>query len=155
PSLAPDQRHHILGVQANIWTEHIRTEQRVEYMTFPRAAAVAEVGWSAAGTLNWNDFRARLADQMKRYRSLGMHPFDAQDVAAAAAAAAQTPLKRSSFQLNTCAKDILLALEDDAPLSGERATFFLDIMNPCWIFPAADLSRVTGVQAAVGQLPFE
>jgi hexosaminidase len=57
--------------------------------------------------------------------------------------------------LTSCSKEILLGLEDDAPLSGERATFLVDIMNPCWIFPAADLSRITGAQAAVGQLPFE
>ncbi len=55
-SLAPDHRQHILGLQANIWTEHIRTEERVEYMTFPRAAAVAEVGWSPADSLSWDGF---------------------------------------------------------------------------------------------------
>jgi hexosaminidase len=48
-----------------------------------------------------------------------------------------------------------LSLEDDAPLSGERTSFMVDIMNPCWIYPAADLSHVTAVDAAVGQLPFE
>jgi hexosaminidase len=48
-----------------------------------------------------------------------------------------------------------LSLEDDAPLSGERAAFLVDIMNPCWIYQAADLSHVTGIDAAVGQLPFE
>ena len=40
---------HILGLQGNLWTEHIRTEARVEAMAFPRAAAVAEVGWSPQG----------------------------------------------------------------------------------------------------------
>jgi hexosaminidase len=48
-----------------------------------------------------------------------------------------------------------LSLEDDAPLSGERAVFRVDIMNPCWIYPAADLSQVAAVEAAVGQLPFD
>ncbi|HEY0341356.1 MAG TPA: beta-N-acetylhexosaminidase, partial [Steroidobacteraceae bacterium] len=46
PGIAVNRRQHILGLQANIWTEHIRTEDRLAYMTFPRAAAVAEVGWS-------------------------------------------------------------------------------------------------------------
>jgi hexosaminidase len=157
-SLPVDQRHHILGVQANVWTEHIRTEQRVEYMAFPRAAAVAEVGWSAPERLDWNGFLARLPDQMNRYKLLGVHAYADQGAGAAAAtatAASESRAKRSSHELHTCTNAIVLSLEDDAPLSGERATFLLDIMNPCWIYPAADLSHVTAVDAAVGQLPFE
>jgi len=152
-SLPVDQQHHILGVQANVWTEHIRTEQRVEYMVFPRAAAVAEVGWSAPERLDWNGFLARLPDQMNRYKLLGIHAY--ADQVAATPASNQPRAKRSSYELRSCTNDILLSLEDDAPLSGERATFLLDIMNPCWIYPAADLSHVTAVDAAVGQLPFE
>ncbi len=153
PALRPDQRHHILGVQANIWTEHIRTEERVEYMAFPRAAAVAEVGWSAPGSLDWSGFLARLPDQMNRYRMLGIQAFGEQP--APGAALEQPPSRRSSHQLRSCTREILLSLEDDAPSSGDRATFLVDIMNPCWIYPAVDLSRVSGIAAAVGQLPFE
>ena len=152
PALAAEQRHHILGVQANVWTEHIRTEQRVEYMTFPRAAAVAEVGWSAPERLDWNGFLARLPDQMHRYKLVGIQAYAGQ---IAAAAAHEPPLQRSSHQLRSCTNEITLSLEDDAPLVGERATFLVDIMNPCWIYPAADLSHVTGIDAAVGQLPFD
>jgi N-acetyl-beta-hexosaminidase len=151
-SLPTEQRHHILGVQANVWTEHIRTEQRVEYMAFPRVAAVAEVGWSAAESLDWNGFLARLPDQMSRYRMLGIHAFSDPSTAMAAG---QPRLRRSSHQLQSCTHEILLSLEDDAPLMGERATYLVDIMNPCWIYQGVDLSHVTGVAAAVGQLPFE
>jgi hexosaminidase len=165
-SLPLGQRHHILGVQANIWTEHIRTEERVEYMTFPRAAALAEVGWSAPERLGWDGFLARLPDQMNRYKMLGIHAYSDQIAAASAPAGGSLAdrsvasggaphLKRSSHELRSCTNEIALSLEDDAPLSGERATFLVDIMNPCWIYPAADLSRVTGIDAAVGQLPFE
>lgn len=45
-ALTDAQRQHVIGVQANLWTEHVRTEDRAEYMIFPRAAALAEVGWS-------------------------------------------------------------------------------------------------------------
>jgi hexosaminidase len=152
PSLPVDQRHHILGVQANVWTEHIRTEERVEYMTFPRAAAVAEVGWSAPERLDWNGFLARLPDQMNRYKMLSIHAY--ADRIAVAPASEPHP-KRSSQELRSCTNEIVLSLEDDAPLSGERAAFLVDIMNPCWIYPAADLSHVTGIDASVGQLPFE
>lgn len=70
PHLDEAERAHIIGVQANIWTEHIRTEERVWLMSFPRAAALAEVGWS--GTRDWKSFLARLATQMSRYKSLGI-----------------------------------------------------------------------------------
>ena len=136
-------------MQANIWTEHIRTEQRVEYMTFPRAAALAEVGWSGAGRLDWNGFLARLPDQMSRYRMLGIHASNFPQAAVVA-----SPLKRSSHELKSCTDNIVLSLEDDLPLDGDRAVFLVDIMNPCWIYPAADLSRSTAVRAAVGQVPF-
>jgi N-acetyl-beta-hexosaminidase len=155
PSLPTEQRHHILGVQANIWTEHIRTEQRVEYMAFPRAAALAEVGWSAAGSLDWKRFLARLPDQMGRYDMLGIHAFKATADVAQAEAAQREPLIRSTYRLQTCSKEIVLSLEDDAPLEGNRSSYLLDIMNPCWIWKDAELSRVTGVEAAVGQLPFQ
>jgi hexosaminidase len=45
-------------------------------------------------------------------------------------------------------------LEDDAPLQGSRATFWVDIMDPCWIYSAADLSNVSAIKASVGQVPF-
>ena len=159
PALPADRRHHILGVQANVWTEHIRTEQRVEYMTFPRAAAVAEVGWSPAEKRSWEGFVARMPDQMNRYRMLGIHAstyqFEATAVpAAVTAGAGGSQPRRSSHQLKSCTEKLLLSLEDDAPVRGERAVFRVDIMNPCWIYRAADLSRVTAVRAAVGQLPF-
>jgi hexosaminidase len=129
----------------------MRTEDRVEYMTFPRAAALAEAGWSAADRLNWDGFAARLPQQMKRYEMLGVHAWRAGPPRAPAAA---PPRQRSSHELKSCTDKVVLSLEDDAPLAGERATFLIDIMNPCWIYPAADLGHVTAIAAAVGQLPF-
>jgi hexosaminidase len=153
-SLAPELRPHILGIQANIWTEHIRTEERVEYMTFPRAAAVAEVGWSAAGRLDWGDFLSRLPEQMWRYQKVGIHPSrDAlrDDVLHHAVPEARV---LSSHELKSCTDKVVLSLEDDAPLELPRSTFLVDIMNACWIYPAVDLSKTGAVVAAVGQVPF-
>jgi len=76
PSLSEDERKHVRGLQANIWTEHIRTEDRVEWMALPRAAAVAEIGWTAPGRRNWPDFLRRLAPTLARYRTLGLHAAD-------------------------------------------------------------------------------
>src|SRR5207253_6679517 len=65
--LAADGRH-VLGLQANLWTEHVRTEERAAYMTWPRAAALAEIGWSPPARLDWPDFLARLPAEFRRLR---------------------------------------------------------------------------------------
>jgi hexosaminidase len=62
-----------LGLQANLWTEHVRTEERAAYMAFPRAIAVAELGWSKAGTRDFAGFVERLAPQLDRLAALGLH----------------------------------------------------------------------------------
>ena len=58
--LTAEQLAHVVGVQGNVWTEHVRTEPRAEWMTWPRAAAVAELGWSAPEHRDYADFRSRL-----------------------------------------------------------------------------------------------
>jgi len=68
--LSDIQRRHILGLQAELWTEHIKTGQRVEWMALPRAAALAEVGWSAQRS--WPDFLRRLVSMSARYRALDL-----------------------------------------------------------------------------------
>ena len=68
------QRRHILGLQGNLWTEHVRTEARAAAAAFPRAAAVAELGWSPAGASDFAGFVRRLAPQLGRLVSLGVGP---------------------------------------------------------------------------------
>jgi hexosaminidase len=147
-ALTEPQREHILGVQANLWTEHVRTEERAEYMIFPRAAAIAEVGWSPAAMIDWQSFSARMTAQLERYQSLGI------GFARAPQAVAERPGHRTSYELESCSQKILLSLEDDAPVQGDRAVFLVDIMNPCWIYRAAELSEVGAIAASVGQVPF-
>lgn len=65
-------REHVLGVQANIWTEHIRHEDRVEHMAFPRVAAVAENAWRPDATKDWPGFLARLTRLLAMYDLLGI-----------------------------------------------------------------------------------
>jgi hexosaminidase len=150
--IATNQRQHILGLQANVWTEHIRTEDRVAYMTFPRAAAVAETGWSARR--DWEDFVQRLPSEFARYRAFGLH-YSADVLRSAASPRELGPFEpHASQDLRTCTDKLVLSLEDDAPVHGQRAVFLIDIMNPCWIFPAADLSHAPALRAAVGQVPF-
>ncbi|WMJ70499.1 family 20 glycosylhydrolase [Stenotrophomonas sp. 24(2023)] len=70
--LPADKRHHILGLQANMFTEHTRTYARLQHNLFPRLAAVAETGWSPAERRDFRDFLARLPSQLERYRAWGL-----------------------------------------------------------------------------------
>jgi hexosaminidase len=63
---------HLLGVQANIWTEHLPNGPAIFTAMLPRAAAVAETGWSPREGRDWNSFLARLPGQFDRYRTLGI-----------------------------------------------------------------------------------
>jgi hexosaminidase len=73
--LSEAQQRHVLGLQADLWTEHMRTEGRVEWMALPRAAALAEVGWSPPQR-NWPDFLRRLVPMLARYRAFGINYAD-------------------------------------------------------------------------------
>jgi len=149
-SLAHDQSH-VLGVQANLWTEHVRTEADASYMTWPRAAALAEVAWSGASRIDWESFEARLAAEFERYRALGVRY--SEDVFAPPRSVGAYQ-RHFSQDLKTCSEKLVLNLEDDAPLEGPRAVFLVDIMDPCWILPATDLTQAASITAAVGQVPF-
>ena len=72
PELTPEQGRHVLGVQGNLWTEYIATPERAEYMSWPRACALAEAGWSPAEAREWGDFRRRLAAHLPRLDALGV-----------------------------------------------------------------------------------
>jgi hexosaminidase len=65
--LTPEQAKYITGVQANVWTEYMKYPSKVEYMIFPRVAALSEVIWSPKEKKNWPDFQKRLETQFKRY----------------------------------------------------------------------------------------
>ena len=55
--LTPGQQAHILGVQANLWTEYIASDDHLEYMLLPRLAALSEVQWCQPGVKDWVRFR--------------------------------------------------------------------------------------------------
>ena len=219
--LSEEQRRHIVGVQANVWTEHIRTEDRVETMLFPRVAAIAETAWSPQSARGWDGFSGRLPAMLDRYKALGVNADDAAvavriEAAPGTAGHAQarlatqfglgeiryttdgsaptagstlyaapiavplpTKLKAAAFvngeaispvseqlidaltvrhkvsqQLSLCTNALDLNLEDDGPVKGPRAVFLVDIMNPCWIYPKADMTGIAGLSVGVGQIPF-
>lgn len=64
--LTPKEAKHVLGAQANIWTEYIAAEEHVEYMLLPRMSALSEVVWSDKRHKNFADFSQRLIDHYDR-----------------------------------------------------------------------------------------
>lgn len=70
--LTPEEGKFIKGVQGNVWSEYIHSREKVEYMAFPRAAAVAEIGWSSPHSRNWEDFKRRMEYQYARYDLAGI-----------------------------------------------------------------------------------
>ncbi|UXI68979.1 beta-N-acetylhexosaminidase [Tahibacter amnicola] len=221
--LTAEQARHVLGAQANVWTEHMRLAERVEHAVFPRIAALAEVTWSSRDRRDWSGFVARLPAQLERYRQLGIRYADSafavrvnpEYVAGAATARlslasqvdageirytldgstptatasrygepltvktgttlranrflddtalagetrytadAATLLSRGSATLAPCRENsLLLRLEDDAPLKGERPVYTVDIFDACWKWPSAPLAGVGAIDVSVANLPF-
>lgn len=72
-ALEADRSHHIMGAQANIWTEYIKTDEHVEYMAFPRLMALAERVWSPEEVRNFEDFQLRLMPQYRMLDRLNVH----------------------------------------------------------------------------------
>lgn len=65
--LSPEEAKYVMGAQANLWTEYIKTPSKAEYMIFPRMSALSEVLWSRKETRDWADFEPRLREQIRRY----------------------------------------------------------------------------------------
>jgi hexosaminidase len=71
--LAPENQAHVLGGQANLWTEYVPNIGQVEYMMLPRLGALAEADWSPKETRDWEDFKARTAVNEKRLEALDVN----------------------------------------------------------------------------------
>jgi hexosaminidase len=69
--LSAEEGGRVLGGQGNVWTEYMPTFKQVEYMTLPRAAALAEVFWSPKSDRDFGAFRSRLEPLLARYAKRG------------------------------------------------------------------------------------
>ncbi len=76
-SLTAEQSKHILGVQANVWSEYLPTTHAVEYMAYPRLIALAETGWTPQAERHFDDFSKRLEVHKKRLDYLNVNYFGA------------------------------------------------------------------------------
>ena len=71
--LAPEAEGHILGVQANLWTEYITTPEHLEYMLLPRMCALSEVQWCAADKKDYARFNASLDHTFEMLDAMGVN----------------------------------------------------------------------------------
>ena len=67
---------NVLGMQANIWTEQIHNNERMEFMTFPRIAALAEASWTNAKQKDWANFAIRLPQLLQFYQKQDIEVFN-------------------------------------------------------------------------------
>lgn len=74
--ISNEQQKQILGVQAALWTEAILTKEKLQYMLFPRIAALAETAWTADGQKNLDQFKERVKQQFKLYQQDGLYFYD-------------------------------------------------------------------------------
>ena len=76
PSMPADKVHHLKGVQANLWSEYVVTDEHAEYMYWPRAIAIAETGWSLPENKDLKGFRHRVLRVLETMRAKGYTTFD-------------------------------------------------------------------------------
>ena len=135
--LNEEQKKHIIGAQANLWTEYIATTEHVEYMVLPRMAALAEVQWTQPEKKDFKDFTKRLARLMKFYQRDGFnyakHVFDL----------------KADFTPDVAKKAVVVTLStiDDAPIyytldGTEPTTASLKYIEPVVITETADFQAV-------------
>ncbi len=73
PELTPDEARHVLGAQAQLWTEYMPHTSHVEYMAFPRLCALAEAIWTPGAGKDYADFSQRLQTHLKRLSILDVN----------------------------------------------------------------------------------
>ena len=69
--LTADESRHVLGGQANIWTEHMDSPRTVDFFAFPRLCALAETLWTGEAG-GYDDFAKRLGEHLARLDAAGV-----------------------------------------------------------------------------------
>ncbi len=73
--MSDDEARHLLGVQGNLWSEYVYDDSHAEHMYYPRAFAIAEIGWSPRGK-DYADFRRRALTMNRHLADKGYAVFD-------------------------------------------------------------------------------
>lgn len=137
--MSEEQAKHVLGGQANLWTEYVPTKAQAEYMTYPRLAALAEAVWSCKDNRNWDDFSNRVSSLFQRYGIMGVNY---------AKSAYQVTTETS---VNTENGVISIALKSEFPQADIRFSLDgSDITSASEKYSApVDIDRTTNIKAQV------
>tara|TARA_R110000764_G_scaffold57198_4_gene124564 strand:- start:95 stop:2422 length:2328 start_codon:yes stop_codon:yes gene_type:complete len=137
--MSEEQAKHVLGGQANLWTEYVPTKAQAEYMTYPRLAALAEAVWSSKDNRNWDDFSNRVSSLFQRYGIMGVNY---------AKSAYQVTTETS---VNTENGVISIALKSEFPQADIRFSLDgSDITSASKKYSASvDIDRTTNIKAQV------
>ena len=68
-----EESAHVLGIEACVWTEFIQSERYLQFMTFPRMLALAEIAWRPKGARDEKEFEQRLAPHIEALRAKGIN----------------------------------------------------------------------------------
>jgi hexosaminidase len=80
PELGAQDGHHVLGLEAPMWTEFVPNRARLDYQTYPRLTAFAETGWSPKEKKDFKDFQKRLDVFLRQLDELGVKYARGKDV---------------------------------------------------------------------------
>lgn len=75
----PETAHHeknIMGIQASLWTETVNSNQRLDYLLFPRITALAEAAWTTDNKKNFNNFQLRLNTHLEYFKAAGIYYYN-------------------------------------------------------------------------------
>ena len=80
--LTPAETKHVLGVQANLWTEYVLDEPHAEYMLFPRILALSEVAWTPQQDRDYKNFLTRVNYHVPALKERGINVYPLRRIAA-------------------------------------------------------------------------
>ena len=72
-------KDNILGIQGNLWSEHVASKERVEYMTYPRICAIAESAWTQPYRKDYDSFLGRMDKEFSHFDAQGTYYYDLRD----------------------------------------------------------------------------
>jgi hexosaminidase len=153
PGLTPREAAHVLGAQANLWTEHVATEDRLFTMLLPRALALAEIAWTPRSRKSWSSFVTRLPAQLDWLEAHG-YPFHIPNasftIAGGRTAFEAVPGHVQSVRVTTTASTVRVRL--DVPLNHTVIRYTSDGTNPSPASPAYHAPFTVAVHGAAVQL---
>ena len=147
--LSSEAGKHILGGQANLWTEYVADIKHAEYMTFPRIAALAEAIWSPKEVRNWEYFSRRIQLFMKRYDLMGINYSKS-----AYKVSSKTEINTESKQLAVSLNSEMIGAEIHYTTDGSEPTTLSPIYyDPVIIDKTSTLKAVTIVNGKAAEKP--